>query len=211
VSGTGALTLAAGFAGKIPARGDFLRAGLPSSFAQPWDDWLAAGLAAARETLSDGFDEAYMEAPVWRFALAAGAAGPDAAAGVLLPSVDRVGRRFPLTVALVLPGADPLGLAADAAWFDAIEDAARGAVECDTEPDELTARLAAIAPPELGFLPERAPLPEGGALQDAWALIARLAADAAHSLWWTAGAPRVAPHAFVSRGLPDLAAMMVDQ
>lgn len=210
MSFAGTLTLAAGFAGKIPARGDFLRVGLPSSFAQPWDMWLAEGLAAAQQALGADFDDAYMEAPVWRFALAPGTAGQDAVAGVLLPSIDKVGRRFPLTAALVLPGGDAPGLAADAAWFTAIEDAARPAVESDVEPDDLAARLAAIAPPELGFLPERVLLPEGGALEEAWPQIARLAADVSCSLWWTAGAPRVAPQAFVAHTLPELTRMLVD-
>ncbi len=210
MSGAGALTLAAGFAGKIPARGDFLRAGLPASFAQPWDGWLAAGMAAAQAALGEEFDAAYMEAPVWRFALAAGACGPDAAAGVLLPSVDRVGRRFPLTAALILPGADPAGLAACESWFAAIEGPALAAIEHDLEPEALTTALAEAGTPELGFLPESAALPEAGGLDAAWPLLARLLADPALSLWWTAGAPRVAPRAFAARTLPDLASMMAD-
>ena len=210
MSGAGALTLAAGFAGKIPARGDFLRAGLPASFAQPWDGWLAAGMAAAQAALGEAFDAAYMEAPVWRFALAAGACGPDPAAGVLLPSVDRVGRRFPLTAALILPGADPAGLAACEAWFAAIEAPALAALENDLEPEALSAALAEAGAPELGFLPEAAALPEAGGLDAAWPVLARLLADPSLSLWWTAGAPRVAPRAFAARTLPDLASMMAD-
>ncbi len=210
MSGAGALTLAAGFAGKIPARGDFLRAGLPASFVQPWDDWLAAGMAGARTALGEGFDDAYMEAPVWRFALAPGACGPDPVAGVLLPSVDRVGRRFPLTIALVLPGADPPGLAACGNWFAAIEAPALAAIAQDLEPETLTAALAEAGTPELGFLPESAALPEAGTLDAAWPVLARLLADPALSLWWTAGAPRVAPRAFATRALPEFASMMAD-
>lgn len=210
MSGAGALTPAAGFAGKIPARGDFVRAGLPTSFARPWDEWLAAGLADARARLGEAFDAAYMEAPIWRFALAAGACGPDPAAGVLLPSVDRVGRRFPLTIALALPGADPAGLAACGEWFAALEAMALAAIERDLEPDALAAALAEAGLPEAGFVPEDAALPADGTLDGTWPMLARMLADPALSIWWTAGAPRVAPRAFVARALPDLAGMMVD-
>ena len=33
-----------GFWGKLPARGDFVRAGLPRSFVEPWDAWLQSAL-----------------------------------------------------------------------------------------------------------------------------------------------------------------------
>lgn len=39
-----------------------------------------------------------MSAPIWRFTLGGGLAGKNSAMGVLMPSVDRVGRAFPLTL-----------------------------------------------------------------------------------------------------------------
>ncbi len=39
-----------------------------------------------------------MSAPIWRFTLAPGLAGRYPVFGVLMPSVDRVGRQFPLTL-----------------------------------------------------------------------------------------------------------------
>ncbi|WP_198373699.1 type VI secretion system-associated protein TagF, partial [Roseomonas rosulenta] len=110
-----------GLYGKVPAHGDFVRRGLPSSFVTPWDSWLAAGIAAAREQLGAQWEGAWDSAPAWRFALPPGACGPDAVAGVMLPSQDQVGRRFPITLAALLPpGAPP----PDAEWFDALEAAA---------------------------------------------------------------------------------------
>jgi type VI secretion system protein ImpM len=87
---------AVGLLGKLPSHGDFLRRNLPAELAGPLDDWLAAVVAGSRENLGEGWRGAWLEAPVWRFALAAGPCGPHAAAGVWLPSVDRVGRHFPL-------------------------------------------------------------------------------------------------------------------
>jgi type VI secretion system protein ImpM len=91
-------TAGPGVFGKLPARGDFVDRGLPKSFTDPWHAWLVDGLAAARAELGAGFEPAYMAAPVWRFLLPAGAAGPTAACGVLLPSVDSAGRLFPLSL-----------------------------------------------------------------------------------------------------------------
>ncbi len=57
-----------------------------------------------------------MEAPIWRFLLPAGACGAQAALGVWLPSVDRVGRQFPLALCALAPlGADLLD---GGAWLD---------------------------------------------------------------------------------------------
>jgi len=90
-----------GFFGKIPSRGDFVRAGLPRSFISPWDEWLQAMLPASREALGETWQDAWMEAPIWRFLIQPGICGPDAVLGVFMPSVDRAGRYFPLTLACV--------------------------------------------------------------------------------------------------------------
>nr|WP_294501607.1 type VI secretion system-associated protein TagF [uncultured Rhodopila sp.] len=92
----------AGFFGKIPATGDFVGRGLPVSFVQPWELWAAEALRQSRALLGDAWLEAWLVAPVWRFRLPAGACGPDAALGLVLPSIDRVGRAWPLVVAFVL-------------------------------------------------------------------------------------------------------------
>src|SRR5919107_2608227 len=98
-----AAATAPGVFGKLPSRADFLSRGLPASFTDPWHTWLVRGLAAARERMAERFEPAYMAAPVWRFVVPPHACGPDPAAGVILPSVDAVGRLFPLTLAAVSP------------------------------------------------------------------------------------------------------------
>jgi type VI secretion system protein ImpM len=52
----------------------------------------------AHSSLGDGWNACYLSAPIWRFTLPAGQAGPKSVLGVLMPSVDRVGRQFPLTL-----------------------------------------------------------------------------------------------------------------
>lgn len=130
-----------GLFGKVPAHGDFVRRGLPSSFVTPWDEWLQAGMSLAREALGARWQAAWDSAPAWRFALPAGVCGPDAVAGVMLPSEDTVGRRFPITLAALLPrGAAP----PVAAWFDALEGAALAGRDGRADADALA---AAIPPP----------------------------------------------------------------
>lgn len=95
--------------GKIPALGDFFRFGLAPDFVAAWDRWLQTGIQAARMALGDRWQGAYMSAPIWRFTLAPGVAGRAGAEGVLMASVDRVGRQFPLTLARALPAdSDPV-------------------------------------------------------------------------------------------------------
>ena len=127
-----------GLYGKVPAHGDFVRRGLPSSFVAPWDSWLAAGIAAARAQLGPHWEAAWDSAPAWRFALPPGACGPDAVAGVMLPSQDQVGRRFPITLAALLPPDAP---PPEAAWFDALEAAALAGLAGRADADALSAAL----------------------------------------------------------------------
>jgi type VI secretion system protein ImpM len=126
-----------GFFGKLPARGDFVRAGLPRDFVSQWDEWLSGVLPAALEATGDR----WLQAPVWRFCLAPGLCGADAVTGLLLPSADRVGRLFPLTLAWPGPG---LGNDIDVESMAAAERLGRAAIDEALSPDELADRLAGI-------------------------------------------------------------------
>ncbi|WP_342238651.1 type VI secretion system-associated protein TagF [Inquilinus sp. OTU3971] len=138
-----------GVFGKLPWLGDFVTRRLPRSFVEPWDDWLQRGMVATREALGDGWLDSFLTAPVWRFLLPAGSAGP-AMAGLLMPSVDRVGRYFPLTLASPL-GADP-GPEAPllaAGWFDALERTALAALDDATAPEAWEAAVEGLGAPPL--------------------------------------------------------------
>ncbi|MEM7059646.1 MAG: type VI secretion system-associated protein TagF [Pseudomonadota bacterium] len=135
-----------GFYGKIPSHGDFLRRDLSPAFIEPWDTWLQQSLLTGRDVLADRWQNAYFSAPIWRFALPAGLCGPDGMMGVLMPSVDRVGRQFPLTIATPIGDADPWGVfRANDAVYRALEDAALAMLEDGAEPAQLESVLAGIA------------------------------------------------------------------
>ncbi|MGJ7614508.1 MULTISPECIES: type VI secretion system-associated protein TagF [unclassified Variovorax] len=93
-----------GWYGKLPGMGDFAHRRLPESFRSVWDAWLQRGLARLRDRHAD-WTERYLEAPVWCFALGPLVVGERAWIGVLMPSVDGVGRYFPFTLAVELDAA----------------------------------------------------------------------------------------------------------
>jgi type VI secretion system protein ImpM len=141
---TAAIT--AGWFGKIPATGDFITRRLPEPFREAWDRWLQQVLAGSRERLGAGWDECYLSMPAWRFLLSPGMVGAGGWAGVLVPSVDAVGRRFPLTVACALPGENvdlPGTALAAAAWLAAVEGIALDALEQRHDAARLDGALAA--------------------------------------------------------------------
>ena len=195
----------AGLFGKVPARGDFVRRALPATFVTPWDDWLQAGLGGAKEILGDAWLDIYLTSPVWRFALSAELVGAPAAAGVLMPSVDSVGRYFPLTLACVLDGDPaPMQVRAESAWFQRAEALALGVLAEDGSFDQLIEGVDALgcpAPAPPIALDDRSWRFDGAADWLTEALAARFAPP--HALFWTEGSTRVGPTTLFVRQLPS--------
>lgn len=129
-----------GLFGKMPAHGDFVRRALPRSFVGPWDAWLSQGIETAREQLGPDWETAWEAAPVWRFRLSPGIFGPAAVVGVIATSCDMVGRRFPLTLAAILPGA---AVPPPDAWYALLEAALQAGRDGSVDADA----LAALLPP----------------------------------------------------------------
>lgn len=136
--------------GKIPSVGDFFRIEAPPGFVQDWDEWLQRAMMQGREVLAEDWDAAYMSSPIWRFCLSPGLAGPAKVIGVLMPSVDRVGRRFPLTLMATLPaeGSMFLNHFRETALFRSLEEVALSALDDDMTRDRLAESLAALPEPD---------------------------------------------------------------
>lgn len=208
-----------GFYGKVPARADFVGAGLRPETVGHWDAWLQQALAAGEAAIGPGWPELFFVAPLWRFILPAGACGRFTLIGVLMPSVDAVGRCFPLMLGQEIERpVDPVGLMAGSGpWFAAAEALALDALgdgfdlaEFDRDlPPWSVVRGAAIPP---------SPARQDGAgtwvelpiASVAPAAVAALAGGGA--LWWTTGARHVPPGVAVSEGLvaPDGFAALID-
>jgi type VI secretion system protein ImpM len=211
-----------GWHGKLPSLGDFASRRLEPDFIEVWDGWLAAGLLALRESDPSDWLDAYLASPSWRFLLTPGALGGPAGAqgwaGVLMPSVDRVGRYFPLTLALPL-GAGPVsgpGMQALWQWLARLDELARDALHEDWDAERLEAELARMALPDVAddrsAAADAPPLrllevpdgPEASALIDAQAQHAWATRWRACS-WWQAVPDTGTRRLLVASGLPAAA------
>jgi type VI secretion system protein ImpM len=199
-----------GFFGKLASHGDFLSRRLPPSFVAVWDAWLQAALRGSREQLGTAWLDAYLTGPLWRFALAPGVCDGQAWAGVLMPSVDRVGRHFPLVLAAATAGSPSLAawMGEGAPWFEQLEDLALSSLEAGFDFDGFDAALLSMAglPPApmqgvAGPLGWQAGIPAAGEAALAVDAIAS-AALYGQSIWWTDGSERVDPCVRLCRGLP---------
>jgi len=135
-----------GWYGKLPALGDFASRRLEPGWIAGWDGWLAEGLGSMREVRGEAWLAGYLASPPWRFVLSPGvlAESEGTWAGVLMASVDRVGRYFPLTIAAPLDSLPNSSAALDTllSWLHGIEDAAADALNDDWDIDRLETELA---------------------------------------------------------------------
>lgn len=219
-----------GFYGKLPSHGDFLQRRVVDGFVERWDGWLQECLAASRESLGERWLDTYLTSPAWRFCAAPGAIGPSGVIGVMVPSVDRVGRYFYITIAAPLPAWVQPGSAATraAGFFDAAEQLAIEAVSSDRlDLESFDDRVCALGerldvltvPPtvlldassaevlaDAGIARWHVPIGSPALLADAYQQVLWERLDAvypAHVLWWTEGSAAVEPSSLVTSGLPD--------
>lgn len=172
--------------GKLPARRDFIARNVPGPVLEVVEPWLQESLAQSRESLGKGWLELYLAAPMWRFWWARSLAGAGAA-GVLMPSVDRMGRYFPLLGFVLAPREVDFALpsAADDGWYLALETALLSALSEAATLEGLLDELA-LLPPAPGVKAE-------GERVDG-------------SLWWTVGDGSAATRKAAWPGFPPPAA-----
>jgi type VI secretion system protein ImpM len=216
----------AGWYGKLPCLGDFASRRLPPEFITPWDAWLQRSIATSRQQLGETWLEIFLMSPMWRFALAPGVCGEHAYAGLLLPSVDKVGRYFPLTLALPISAehADVVALLGVQAWYAELEHIGLAALNVDYSPDALEAALAenpfplpapSAMPPGMSNMAEcfRDPAPPAqsfhlGSIDDLAAAASTgaravaIASAAGKSYWWAVAQESGATEFHYSADLP---------
>ncbi|MEJ2593369.1 MAG: type VI secretion system-associated protein TagF [Candidatus Thiodiazotropha sp.] len=211
-----------GFYGKIPTLGDFVSRRLPRSFTAPWETWLQEVITGSRDRLGDIWLEHYLTSPLWRFALSPGICGEQAWAGVLMPSVDRVGRYYPFTLAGRLDPACNLFrfMEREEGWYARLETLALSCLEDDFSMETLEQQLKTVEIPltEPASQPVSDPTkPLGNAWHaplDTPASLHRFYPQFlphlmrkllfAYSLWWSEGSQQIAPSLLVCQGLPQI-------
>ena len=130
--------------GKIACLGDFASRRLPQEIVQVLDIWLARCVEASRGQLGLGWTDAYLTGPLWRFVLAPDVLDARWWFGVLMPSVDNVGRYFPLLLMCPSNHApdDAAGLDQLDRWFTHVAHAALGTLQQGGSLVQLEAELA---------------------------------------------------------------------
>ena len=213
-----------GMFGKLPAVGDFVSRRLPSTFVSTWDAWIQEALSISRQQLAADWLDIYLTSPMWRFVMASGSCGNSASAGILMPSVDKVGRYFPLTLAAMVDARMdlPYLLTTRASWFEALEELALGALEEDFQLEDFDHQLQQLCldppssvdsrpssdltkPPSAGDAPIRMEIQTLTHLPQAFKELTRCLLDrhyAPYSLWSTEGSDLLKPSLLIYRGLP---------
>jgi type VI secretion system protein ImpM len=166
------------------------------------DPWLQAAVAQSRNDMGDAWLQTYLASPIWRFWLGNRVAGRSVL-GALMPSVDGVGRYFPLICvggfedSIAPPDIDPQD-----EWFETLEGHMLAALADDATFEGLIEAVGTMDPPEVPM----ALMPEGNLK----ALFAQIRFDNADvfygdfSYWWIPPGPDgLKPRAIVRRGLPS--------
>ena len=204
----------AGFFGKLPARGDFVSRRLDHAFRVGFDEWLQRAVASSKRQLGPDWMESYLNAPIWRFVLGPHLCGAAPVIGVIMPSVDRVGRYFPLVLAVQLADCQSPGSLFHHAkdWFDAAEALILTSLDDRFDFDRFDQAVHDMKLPDYqrqtpgeDVRPLRLDLAEEGDLSDTYGRILDqvvMGGSVRFGLWWTLGSDKVSASVLLGTGLP---------
>lgn len=212
-----------GVFGKLPAHGDFIQRNLPAGFINVWDDWLQHFVAGTKEQLGDNWLDLYLTSPVWRFVFSEGVIDENNWAGIMIPSVDRVGRYYPFSIVKKLPHTvNPFEfIQTQASWYKEIESLALDALDGAILLDDLVTQLEDIKLDyRSGYIRSGSNFESDGFQFDmefeeqSSSTVYPLLLDAvmgklfqSYSVWQTTGSDCIKPCVFSSQGLPSVQKM----
>ena len=204
-----------GFFGKLPSQGDFVSRNLSYDLIESWDEWLQEVLGYSQQQLGEQWEAYFSRCPPWRIACAPGICGTQAFIGVLFPSSDRVGRRFPLLVGTPLPG-EPRLTMLPLIYKDClhqIEKLVSKALQERFDLDVFTQQLLRLDLPQQKY-PNRPVSYTASITYDGYFLlqnrkdfataVVRISSLSIGSIWWSRGNAEVNPCFVVCRTLPAL-------
>jgi len=209
-----------GLFGKLPAHGDFIMRNLPSAFIHAWDEWMQHYIAGTKEQMGEEWLDIYLTSPIWRFVFSSGVIDENVWAGIMLPSVDRVGRYYPFSIAAQLPNViNPFEfIAMQTLWFESIENLALLGLNGDIQIDGLVKELDNIELNYTSLYNNQKATFEQPALQVNMDFEEQLPVSvycymldpmcqkmfSSYGVWTTSGSERINPCMFISQGLPAL-------
>jgi len=218
-----------GVYGKLPAHGDFITRNLNPDFIKVWDEWLQHFISTSQEQIGADWLDIYLTSPIWQFVFSPGVVDSNMWAGIIMPSVDRVGRYFPISIVQPLPVSESavnFALSQDD-WYQHLETQCLLALDGEIDADELAAALAEneLVPSEryrpTQNLGDAGPMLIGLDSCDTdqirrampYLLNASLVNGlSSFSVWRTAGSEIIGPTLFCCQGLPPVSgiASMLD-
>lgn len=201
-----------GLFGKYPRKRDFVAHNLPNQILRPLEDWLQAGVAASKQVLGSRWQDRFLVQPFWNFRLGSAIAGTDCL-GTFMPSVDGVGRYFPLC-AIGWPDTAEEGYPIAAIfeyeeWFAKIQARLLSTLDDGNSPGphQITDGLA---PPPAQLARKRGTLKISGEdFADTLLRGARISLYAAElaedemTVWWTGDSNTAAQQLIAAKGMPD--------
>lgn len=215
-----------GYYGKMPSQGDFMHLNLPRGFIDVWDDWQMAAMAYSKEQLGKNWLDTYLTSPIYRFILSSGICGQYTVIGVSMPSVDSVGRYYPLVLGAAMNDISPFNVINQTTWFDQAENLILSVLNDDFNRDNFTQAIKGLdtilpnannsvsTQPYTGnhspmgkSIQIRKPFSSTEELPEQMPnILHELLSEYCHaySLWWTSGSEHVAPSFLISQGLPTL-------
>jgi type VI secretion system protein ImpM len=205
-----------GLYGKLPGHGDFVTRNLPNNLVQHWDAWLQAFIGSSQERLGADWLNVYLTSPIWRFGFSAGVLDEQQWLGILMPSVDKVGRYFPFSVLVPVPGDLSLLdiLCEQPEWLNPVEEAALHALDEGLLVDELLERIGDLNLPTYlrrqwcnqGYQagPIQVPCADVQINSAMTGLLEGLLVTSysSHSIWTTQGSDRIDACIAIAPGLP---------
>ncbi len=209
-----------GLFGKLPAHGDFVHRNLPTDFITVWDEWLQHYIAGSQEQIGEAWLDIYLTSPIWRFMFSEGIVDGSAWSGIMLPSVDRIGRYFPFSVITQLPtGLNSLEfLLSQNSWLERVEEFVLQALNGDLTVDELMQLINEIdikyntIYSKTGVYSDSNPVvismdfeeQIASSVSDYILDAVLLKSFSSYSAWTTQGSELVSPSLFFSPGLPPI-------
>jgi len=205
----------AGYYGKLPLRGDFIQRNVNAEFIQVWDSWLQNVITNSKEVLNEQWLNYYLVSPIWRFYLPL--QNNTAYCGLMLPSVDKVGRYFPFAIISQVDISVPPQtlILNNEKWFDDAEEIAMRALDENIDFEQLNLAIDSINQTHLSVTQTmeeisihnfRIPLQNNMSINQGFTQLNQVLPQAIskkYSFWWTAGNDHITGNLFCCDNMPD--------
>lgn len=208
-----------GVYGKVPMHGDFIHRNLSSTFISTWDEWLQLYVAGSKEQMGEAWLDIYLTSPIWRFVLSSGVIDENYWAGIMMPSVDSVGRYYPFTIVMPISAQhNPLDfISVQTDWYNGIEELALMALDEQIQLDDIIEEVKKLDIAVTSGYQKTGNMMDGNAFQINMGFEEQLPLSVypylldsimtktlnSYSVWTTQGSERIAPCLFAVKGLPS--------